>query len=146
MTPEQIQTRRESLTYDAIDPQTGQKCKVVISHKRLLYIAGRGKGAIKEARYTVQDILLKPTGIFEGLTSEGDEDKTIRGCGWRCFCGIPQTDYMEDGEEIKTRPNRVFCVFVNDKYVAYNWRWEKCDPRNPQWPENYDTRFRRQLI
>jgi len=135
------------LKIEAVDPITGKICcDVFISYERLhKFFKPRGLGAVLECRYCVPEVLQKPTAIFEGLCQNEDEPRN-RGCGWRCYCGIPSHDYSEDGTALQPRKNKVFLVFVTEELVAYNWRWEKCCPDKPELPINYQTRFRDQKL
>lgn len=141
---EGTEQRRDGILLDAVDPLTGKQTKVQLSHARLIAIAGRSKGQIMEAGFIVPEILQKPTGIFEGLTQDEDEDR--RGVGWRCYCGIPSKSYKTDGTEQNAFPGQVFLVFVNQDGIAYNWRWENCSPADCRLPENHDRRFKRRLL
>lgn len=69
-----------------------------------------------------------------------------QGVGWRCYCGIPEFAYHSDGTERRPYPGQVYLVFVNDEGVAYNWRWEKADPDDPNLPQNFETRFKTRLL
>lgn len=137
-------TRREYLTIGAIDPINGKELKVLISYDRIHEMASRSMGQVYECGEFVPLVLKKPSAIFEGLTQEEDESK--RGCGWRCYCAVPPYAYSTDGKIINTWPNKVFLVFVNDENVAYNWRWEKCDSKDQNLPENHEVRFRKRLL
>jgi hypothetical protein len=133
-------TRRQLLTLEAIDPDNGRTCGVMISYDRMRAVAARGMGAAKEAGEIVPFILRQPAAIFEGLRDDRDEDP--KGCGFRCYCGIPTTAFSTDGSPRRPFPGQVFLVFVNDEGVAYNWRWDKSDPDNPRLPADHTTRFR----
>jgi hypothetical protein len=99
---------------------------------------------VKECGYIVPAILSAPSAIFEGLRRDEDDDKW--GCGWRCYCGIPQCAYTSGGSEIPVYRDQVYLVFVNDEKVAYNWRWEKCEPGEPTLPFGYSERFKTRLL
>jgi len=137
-------TRREYLFLEAVDPTTGKNCIVQISYERLQALARRGKGFILEAAETLVDVLLRPTAIFEGLCSDGDED--ARGYGWRCYCGVPSCRYGAKGDKLPAPKNRVFLAFVNTERVVYNWRWEPADDDRRDLPIGYQNRFRRNLL
>ncbi len=142
--PKQAHTRREFLEISAVEPKSGKTQTIQISYNRLHNIKKRGMGEIKCACYTVPYILQHPTSIFEGLCLDEDED--ARGYGWRCYCGIPEHDYSVDGQELLSRSDRVFLVFVNDESVAYNWVWVKCDESDSKLPINYEIRFKKRLL
>ena len=137
------QSRRRPICLDAVDPVTGKTCQVQISHGRMQAIATRTMGAAKECAFTVPYVLKNPTGIFEGLREDEDEDRG--GVGWRCYCGIPPCAYHADGTDRPPYPNQLFLVFVNDEGVAYNWRWEKADEADPNLPQHHNARFKKRL-
>jgi hypothetical protein len=138
------ESRRKYLTLEAVDPVTGLTCEVLVSYDRMQAVARRSIGQAKECGHLVPMILQKPTAIFEGLRRDEDEDR--RGFGWRCYCGLPERAYRVDGTERPPYPSQVYLVFVNDEHVAYNWRWEPADADNPRLPENYQQRFKRNLL
>lgn len=137
-------TRRDYLSITAVDPVDGKPCAVMISYDRMQTVGRRSLGQAKECAFILPTILQYPTAIFEGLRRDEDDDP--RGCGWRCYCGIPEHAYLQDGTEIRPFPGQVYLVFVNDEKVAYNWRWEKADPDNLRFPANHPTRFRKCLL
>ncbi|MCX7428700.1 MAG: hypothetical protein NTW96_24120 [Planctomycetia bacterium] len=138
------ESRRKYLTLEAVDPVTGSKCEVLVSYDRMQAVARRSIGQAKECGHLVPMVLQEPTAVFEGLRRDEDEDR--QGYGWRCYCGIPERAYRSDGTERPPYPNQVYLVFVNDEYVAYNWRWEPADADNPRLPENHEQRFKRKLL
>ena len=135
-------SRRDYLTLQAIEPD-GSPCSVQISFERMQTVGKRSMGHAKECGIIVPGILQEPTAIFEGLRSDEDEDP--RGVGWRCYCGVPEQAFYPDGTARSTYPGQVYLVFVNDERVAYNWRWEKADPDDPNLPVRHAERFRRRL-
>lgn len=139
------ESRRDFLTLNALDPVTGKSdAQVLVSFDRMQTVARRSLGQAKECGLIVPSILQTPTAVFEGLTSDEDEDR--RGYGWRCYCGIPQHSYGPDGLPGRPYPRQVYLVFVNEDKVAYNWRWEKADPAEPNLPINHETRFKRKVL
>jgi hypothetical protein len=142
--PENEGTRRDRLAIRAINPVDGTDCEVYISYDRMQAVGKRSLGHAKECGYIVPAILQGPTAVFEGLTREEDEDR--RGVGWRCYCGVPGQSYRADGTPGRPYPGQVYLVFVNEEGVAYNWRWERADPANPNLPEGHETRFKRRLL
>ncbi len=141
---EEEKPRREYLTIAAVNPADGKACEVLISYERIRAVGRRSLAHANECAHVVPAILQSPTAIFEGLRSDDDEDR--RGCGWRCYCGIPAQGYLQDGTPVRPFSGQVYLVFVNDEHVAYNWRWEKADPANPRLPVDYQKRFRTRLL
>jgi hypothetical protein len=136
-------SRREYLCIEALNPLNGETESIQISQQRMLSVGRRSVGHAKECGLIVPEILQNPTAVFEGLRRDEDDDQW--GCGWRCYCGIPSNSYTSDGREKASYPMQVYLVFVNDEGVAYNWRWEKADPDDPDLPINHQDRFQRRL-
>lgn len=129
----------------AVDPLTGGQCSIQVSFERMQTVARRSLGHAKECGLIVPYVLQNPTAVWEGLRRDEDEDR--EGFGWRCYCGVPKAAYAADGSECPPYPRQVYLVFVNDQHIAYNWRWEKCDPEDVRLPMVHnERRFRRRLI
>ena len=139
------ESRRSGLTINAVDPIDGKSCTIQISHGRLQFIKQLGLRAIHETAKLVPLALQKPTAIFEGLTTDEDEERG-RGAGWRCYVTKPTIAFRATGVQHPAPVDQVFLVFVNSEHVAYNWRWEKCDPVQTSLPEGYEERFRKRLL
>ena len=142
--PDKNSSRREYLSLAAINPVDGKPCEVMISYDRMQSVAKRSMGQVKECGFIIPYILQHPAAIFEGLRRDEDEDS--RGVGWLCYCGIPEHAYTQDGIEIRPYRGQTYLVFVNEEKVAYNWRWEQADSKNPQFPIDHEKRFRKQLL
>ena len=142
--PNEANSRREYITVEAVGPTSGGVCDVVISYDRIQAVGRRSMGHAMECAHLVPTVLQRPTAIFEGLRREKDEDRGVG--GWRCYCGMPGRAYRRDGTERIPWPGQVYVVFVNHEHVAYNWRWERCDPDNQDLPEHWQDRFRRRLL
>jgi hypothetical protein len=138
--------RREALTLDAIDPKDGRQIVVMFSQEKLLAVAKRSKGQIKEAAYAVPIILQKPKAVFRGLLRETDEPKGEGDEGWLCYCGIPEIAYNEDGTPRAPWAGEVLMVFVSSEKVVYNWYWVKCDKNDPNLPEDHSVRFKERSL
>jgi hypothetical protein len=134
-------SRRDPFTFDALDPNEGT-CKVYIREQRLLALAKLGKWKLLEARDLVPQVLASPNVIFEGLQWEADEDRDRP--GWRCYCAKPSLMYDARGDEVASDPMQVFVVFVNDKGIAYIWRWELADEDDPEIPKG-KHRFKKKI-
>lgn len=153
MAKRQQSNRREYLTVEGFNPEDSGTCEILLSYNRIQAVGRRGLGFAKECGYTLPMILQNPTAVFEGLRRGSDEDRLPNDdSGWRCYCGRPSVAYDGNGKEMPPWPDEVFLVFVSAEKVAYNWRWEKCDPDNPELPLDHSvgedepgTRFRRRL-
>jgi len=140
------ETRRGAILLDAVDPETGGLSKIQISHRRMQAVARRGLAQASECALIMPAILLRPTAVFEGIRTDEDDNASEGGAGWRCYCGIPANSYRADGSAGPSYQGKVYLIFVNDERVAYNWRWEKCDPEDPRLPIDHATRFKRRII
>jgi hypothetical protein len=138
------ESRRERLLIQALNPVDRTPCEVQISFERTQTVGRRGMGQAKECGYLVPQTLQQPSAVFEGLRRDEDEDP--RGVGWRCYCRVPDRAFHADGTQRQPYPGQVYLVFVNDEGVAYNWRWEKADPDNPDLPAGHESRFKRRLL
>lgn len=136
-------SRRQYITLPAAEPD-GSTTEVQISYERMQAVGRRSMAHAKECGIIVPQILQEPTAIFEGLRQ--DEDEAREGYGWRCYCGVPRQAFHADGTSRSPYPDQVYLVFVNNERVAYNWRWEKADPDDPDLPVNHDERFRHRLL
>jgi len=138
-------SRRQYIILNAAEPSDSSRtCEVQISFERIQTVARRSMGHAKECGVILPYILQNPTAVFEGL--RWDEDEDLRGYGWRCYCGVPKVAFHTDGAKHKPYPDQVYLVFVNDEGVAYNWRWEKADPDDPNLPIEHKERFKQRLL
>lgn len=134
-----------SSAIEALDPQTRKMRVVRVSARAIEAAVRRSRGARLECAELVPNVLQYPAHVWRGLRWDDDE-MFSSGPGWLSYCKIPAYSYREDGAKQPPRPNRVFMVCVNMDGVVYNWWWVPCDPRNPEYPEQYDERFREQLL
>ena len=119
--------RRDYITLLAIEPKDGTfSCEVQISFERMQAVGRRSMGHAKEC------------GLIE------DEDRW--GYGWRCYCGLPERSYRQDGSATPPYRGQVYLVFINDERVAYDWRWETADAENLSLPMGHQTRFKQRLL
>ena len=130
----------------AVNPTDGSMFTVKISCKRMQIVARRGAGHIHEMAYVLPEVLTKPKAIFAGLRRDEDEPKTDDDYGCLCYVGKPSRAFMSNGQQIEPWHDQVFLVFVNDKNVVYNWRWEKADTVNLDMPREYNKRFRKKAL
>lgn len=137
-------SRREPLKCEAVNPEDGQLFQLTISHVKLMSCR-TSLGRVNEAAYTVQEVLCRPSAIFEGLKREADEPHG-GSTGWRCYCGVPSKRFLEDGKETQTPNNRVFLIFVDHDRIVYNWHWVMASDDDPKLPIDYNTRFSRQVL
>lgn len=132
------------MAFFGVDPTTGQQRPIQLDYDKLKDLPRKGQGKVKEAAYIVPEVLLKPSAIFQGLKRDRDEPR--RGAGSLCYCGRPIHCFEDDGRNVPPPRNRVFLVFVNDDWIAYNWYWYDADSNQPDLPDGYSERFDRRLI
>jgi hypothetical protein len=137
-------TRRQALGFLGIDPATGKQRTIQLAYEKIKALKRLGPGKMKDAGYLVPEVLLSPTAIFKGLTLDSDEPQ--RGAGWFCYAGLPTWCFEHDGRQFPAPKNRVFLVFVNDEWIAYNWYWCAADPDRPELPKAHAERFRERVL
>ena len=133
------------LRYTAFHPSKEQ-FTVRVTPRKLLQWASLGEWRLRELEVSVSEILEQPAAIFEGLRKEEDDHKGPDGAGWWCYAGIPSTRFVDyGGGARKPADNEVFLVFVTDRDVAYNIRWEKVE-LNQEWLRaDHPERFQRRI-
>jgi hypothetical protein len=92
----------------------------------------------QEAKYyelgNIDEVVLNPTAIFEGLKREGAEQGI-------CYCGKPKRRYTNGYVEIPVPAEMVFAVYVTGDGIIFQWRFELADTLDPDLPENWKARF-----
>lgn len=135
-----LQVRNGYAITEGIDPHDGGLWDIRISLERIKAVGVRGMGAAKDLAYTLPHVLQHPTAIFQGVRDEGEKE-------WLCYCGIPpRTFHLLTGDARNAYPGEVYLVFVNADRVAYNSRWEKCDPSDSKLPFDFQGRFIRRWL
>jgi len=81
----------------------------------------------------VQQVLLRPTAIFEGIREHQ--------AGGMCYCGIPTCAFTNSGAKIPPIPNKVYCVYLNAGGKYFESGWEPADPDEPGLPREYQIRY-----
>jgi len=134
----------------AVNPEPNQPdLRLIYSQSKIAHVRKLDfHGAIREAAELVPFTLKYPSAIFEGLRPP-DDKHSGDSPGWLCYCSKPVRDFTKDGQECNPEPNKVFLVFVNEDKIIFNWRWEDADSESldgkKYLPENYKTRFRKQI-
>lgn len=131
--------RPKKWTLEALDPHdpTGVGTREVWIDQAHLESLTRGNLAPRFYRVLlVPEIVRNPAVVFEGWERAGHEDDL-------CYAGIPSTDFRTDTIQVPPPPGKTFLVFVTRRGRVTKWRWEDADPDQPEYPENWRTRFRR---
>jgi hypothetical protein len=81
--------------------------------------------------------LNKPRAIFKGLEREGHETSY-------CYVAQVARRFISDNHSIPVDNKWVFLVFVSSSLEVFWWRFEK-SVGNSGLPENYETRFTKQI-
>ena len=87
-----------------------------------------GDNTTATAGSCVQEILLRPTVIYEGVRDYQE--------GGQCFCGKPSYRWTNKGVQCPPRPQFVFGVYVNPQGEIYTWRWIEEDKKKPGYPSD----------
>jgi hypothetical protein len=121
------------LTIDGIiRPNVG--CAYTISESLVKHAEAKGPRYRYRDLRLVIETLKSPTTVFEDLRRKGEE-KSI------CIVGRPKSRFLNAGAEVPFPDGYVFLVFATADRKVTGWRVEKCDPDNPQLPENHADRF-----
>jgi hypothetical protein len=86
----------------------------------------------------VPEVVRDPCLVFEGLERPSQE------AGF-CYAGRPSRDFPKRGIDLPAPHKKVFLVFVTASGKIFDWRWEDCDPEEPDYPEDWKNRFGRLL-
>lgn len=102
-----------------------------------------GNSSVLEDAWFIPDVCRRPSGIWQGLGRNGQENALIYG-------GVPTGEFAQDynmivGEDITIPPNRVFLVFLSPEFQVAKFRFEEADPVDPSLPLQYHNRFAKQL-
>lgn len=82
----------------------------------------------------VQQVLLKPTAVFEHIREHQE--------GGLCYCGVPTCAFTNDGAKVPPRPGMVYCVYISPGDRYFESRWEKADPDDPGLPLGHAVRYK----
>jgi hypothetical protein len=109
-----------------------------IATKRILDLRAKGHFRKFLELFSIEEVLVKPTVIFEGLCRPHLED------GF-CYCATPTRRYTsEDGGTAQAYPGLVFAVFVTRDLVVFEFGWERMSGIKLGFPDKYETRFTKQ--
>jgi hypothetical protein len=131
--------RPKQWTLSALDPRGIRKGDVWDVWLEQAHIDGLTRYGVSVRYYRlllVEEVLSDPSVVFEGWEREGQDEGL-------CYVARPKRDFRSDCIEVPAPPGMVFLVFVTSGGKISEWRWEKSDVDNPEFPEGYKTRFRR---
>lgn len=82
----------------------------------------------------LKEVLDNPKRIFWGIReySEG---------GW-CYTGIPPELYVTETEVIDFPKDKVFAVYITDRYEIFDWIVEYADDKDCLNPKGWEERYR----
>ena len=129
----------------AIDPKDGTRFDALIPHFRIQWARTMGEGAIRELAYSVQQVLLRPHAVFEGVRRDADDDSGATE-GWLCYIGTPEPRYEYRTGQERSRGRRVMLVYLNDERTVYLHRWEEESEEHEGLPKDMKDRFRRRAL
>lgn len=123
----------------ALDPldNPGVQTRVIGLEDGQMKALNDGQHDVKLSRIQLAaEVAQDPVAVFQDWKRPEHEDGL-------CYVGRPSHDFR--GVEIETPPppNMVFLVYTKPSGKITDWRWEKADPNNPDFPEDYQTRFGR---
>lgn len=118
-------------------PSGSGQCEFKLPTKTALHLRTHGHERKFCEIFSIEPILKNPTVIFEGLERDEYGDAL-------CYCGIPPVRHVSEETTGPTPKNMVFMVFMNKEFAIFEFRWEKMDVTLDGYPQNHETRFRKQ--
>ena len=118
-----------------LDPRnpSGPKIEVVVPH--YIYARAYKYNSVKyENIRAVKEVLESPKRIFWGIRvfSEG---------GW-CYVGKPTTLFIKENEVVDFPEDKVFAVYINDRFEVFDWILEYVDDKDKLNPKDWEKRYR----
>jgi hypothetical protein len=104
-----------------------------IAKKQVDHFREHGPAHMYHALKSVQEVLKAPSVIFEGLKRPDKENGL-------CYCGTPRR-YLNEDIEAPPPPGKVFTVYIDKNRVIFEWRWDKADEFQPNFPKDPKHRF-----
>lgn len=125
-------TNYEQETIDPGNP-SGPKIKVIIPH--YIYERAYKYNPVKyENLRAVKEVLENPQRIFWGIREHAEG-------GW-CYVGKPRQLYVKENTIIDFPEDKVFAVYINPRFVVFDWCLEYIDKSNEMSPEGWQERYR----
>ena len=132
-------------TFQALDPRdpSGIQTRILgleqAQLEALLHEDGKANDTVRLYRLKLaMEVGQGPFVVFEDWMRPEHSDGL-------CYCGSPKRDYPGRGKDVPAPPGMVFCVYAKPSGKMTRWDWEPRDSLNPDYPENWDTRFGRIL-
>ena len=82
----------------------------------------------------VKRVLDDPKRIFKGIVRPVSKD------GW-CYVGKPERWHIKENVDAPFPNDKVFAVFLNDRFHLYNFRAEEIDLEDALSPRDWKNRF-----
>lgn len=137
-------TRVNYIPLEAIDPRDGKPWTVLLSRDKLQTVAGR-IWAAKTLGHLVPWVLQNPLAIFAGIR-EKDETQQIDDDCWLVYVASPPHRYLSPDVTAPPPSDMVFCVYLTDERVIFNWRWERADADGSGLPRGHSERYRHRIM
>jgi len=82
----------------------------------------------------VKEVLENPKRIFWGIREHSEG-------GW-CYIGKPTKLYIKENVVIDFPKDKIFAVYIDDRFVVFDWILEYIDDKNKLNPKNWEKRYR----
>jgi hypothetical protein len=118
-----------------VDPNnpTGPKIEVIIPH--CIYDRAYKYTSVKyENLRAAKEVLENPLRIFWGIREHSEG-------GW-CYVGKPAKLYVSETTIIDFPQDKVFAVYVTDRYEVFDWNVEYADDKDALSPKGWESRYR----
>jgi hypothetical protein len=118
-------------------PDGQGECQFLVSMKYVTDLQRIGPSWKFWNLHLLDEILKKPTVIFEGLNRQ-ELDKGY------CYSGIASKRMQSKTIALPPPPDLVAVVFVNPDprgLIVLDWEWRRADPDKPGWPIGWSEHF-----
>jgi hypothetical protein len=96
---------------------------------------------LHELRLLVPETLRHPDTLWAGIR-EPDPGEDDAG-----YCFAKHFPYRINGEggQYPNKEAAVFCVYVNNDFLIYEYRWDESDRADHRYPRGHESRFQRHI-
>ncbi len=118
-----------------VDPNnpTGPKIEVIIPHD-IIERAYKYNSVKYENLRAAKEVLENPLRIFWGIREHSEG-------GW-CYVGRPTKLYVTETTVIDFPNDKVFAVYITDRYEVFDWNVEYADNKDAMSPMGWESRYR----
>ena len=118
-----------------IDPKNPTGPRIEIEIPYCIYERAYKYNSVKyENLRAAKEVLENPLRIFWGIRQHSEG-------GW-CYIGRPTKLYLSETEVIDFPKDKLFAVYINDRYELFDWIVEYADEKDSLNPKGWESRYR----